>query len=469
MHLIHLRSWLWFLVPFLVFTLGYYLISLRVNLTSHNFDITTHRTLVAAWTPASYPTVDVWLPVCGEDLELLSNTWKHVARMRRRYPGSVTVYVLDDGDDAEAAELARSLGFTYIVRPDRGRLKKAGNLRNAYRNSEGEYIVILDADFTPRDDFLLQTLPYMHHDPSLGILQTPQYFRQSAAQTLMERGAGAVQELFYRVVQVSRDLLDGAICVGSCGVYRRTALDSIGGTTQIEHSEDVHTGFDLRCAGWRLRYIPVPLATGVCPQEPDAFFTQQYRWCAGSMSLLASAKFWRAKMPFSTRLCYLSGFCYYIHTAIATFLVPLIPIVLLAFLPEQIQLRNYLWIAPSAAYTLVIFPMWNRARYGPSAMMAKSLYGWSHWFAIIDILRKRRLGWHTTGATGRRPTRRIWVSMATWGGVTIAAWTGLCVYRMLTMTPVNFVFLMIMALAYGTTCVALPFVARAQGRRRLAT
>ena len=59
--------------------------------------------------------------------------------------------------------------------------------------------------------------------------------------------------------------LHAAICVGSNAVYRRAALDSNGGTTLIEHSEDVHTGFDLRRNGWPLRYIPVNLATGLCP------------------------------------------------------------------------------------------------------------------------------------------------------------------------------------------------------------
>lgn len=464
-HLLHLRAWLWLLVPFLAFNLFYYLISLRVNLTSRDFDLRTHLAVVAAWTPLRHPTVDIWLPICGEDLAVLANTWRCVADLARSYPGRVTAYVLDDRDDPSAADLAADHGFTYLVRPNRGWLKKAGNLRHAYHNSRGEFIVILDADFAPRKDFLAETLPYFHRDPTLGIVQTPQYFRQTPDQTWMERGAGAVQELFYRVVQVSRDRHDGAICVGSCGVYRRAALDSIGGTTLIEHSEDVHTGFDLRMQGWGLRYLPIPLATGMCPEGPDAFLTQQYRWCAGSMSLLGSRKFWSARLGLSTLCCYLSGFCYYLQTAAAIFVVPLVPILLLAFLPDQIQLRNYLWIAPSAAFTLVIFPLWNRGHYGPTALMAKCLYSWAHLYALTDILRGRRQGWVTTGAGGRRPTRRIWLSVGVWGGSTAAAWLILAIYRMLTMKPINFVFLLIVGLIYASTCVAMPLISRTQSAR----
>jgi cellulose synthase (UDP-forming) len=465
-HLVVIRQWLWIFVPYLAFILVYYLISLRVNLPSRNFDLKTHQAMIASWTPNTYPSVDIWLPICGEEIAVLANTWSNVSRLVAAYPGIVTVYVLDDGDDPDASTLAATYDFRYLVRPNRGWMKKAGNLRHAYQNSNSEFIVIFDADFAPRDDFLAETLPYMQKNPSLGIVQTPQFFRQDPNQSWMEHGAGAVQELFYRVVQVSRDRLNGAICVGSCGLYRRSALDSTGGTTLIEHSEDVHTGFDLYRQGWGLRYIPIALATGISPPGPDSFLTQQYRWCAGSMSLLGSRKFWSARLKISTLLCYVSGFFYYIQTAIATFAVPLIPIVLLAFLPKFIQLHNYLWIAPSAIYTLVIFPLWNTGRYGPASFMTKSLYGWAHVFALLDILRGRQQGWQTTGASARRPTRRIWWSILIWGGLTTTAWVGLAAFRMTTMRPINFAFLAAIGIVYGWTTTIMPFLARAQAARR---
>jgi cellulose synthase (UDP-forming) len=467
LHLLRLTAWLWFLMPFLVFTLTYYLISFRVNFPSRDFDLRTHLAVVASWDPLVHPSVDVWLPICGEDQAVLANTWHHVSQLRAAYPGPLNVYVLDDGDSAQAANLAALHQFHYLVRPNRGWFKKAGNLHHGYENSRGDFIVILDADFCPRSDFLAETLPYMAADEHLGIVQTPQYFRQAAEQTWMERGAGAVQELFYRAIQVSRDRLGGSICVGSCALYRRAALDSNGGTTLIEHSEDVHTGMDLYRAGWRLKYLPIPLATGICPAGPDSFLTQQYRWCTGSMSLLGSAKFWRADMRFGTRCCYLSGFCYYLHTAIATFVLPVIPIFMLAVLPNQVQLHNYVWIAPSAAYTLVIFPLWNYGKYGPSSLMAKTLYGWAHVFAIFDIVRGKRMGWLTTGATKtRRPTRRIWRSVVIWGLVSGGLWLALSFYRMATMKPANFVFLTALGLIYVSTSVAMPLIAKVKEDRR---
>ena len=86
-------------------------------------------------------------------------------------------------------------------------------------------------------------------------------------------GAGAVQELFYRSIQPERSRKGGSICVGSCAVYRREALQDNLGMTLAEHSEDVLTGFDLNSKGWKLRYIPVALSTGNCPDNVLAFLS----------------------------------------------------------------------------------------------------------------------------------------------------------------------------------------------------
>jgi len=420
----------WAFLPFVSFTLAYYLISLCVNFGTRGFDKAAHDRLVATWKPAVYPSLDVLLPVCGEPLDVLRNTWEHVLELARAYQGAVTVYVLDDGADVLTRAMATDFGFAYQVRPDRGWMKKSGNLRHGYVRSDGDFILILDADFAPRADLPAEMLPYFTADPRLGIVQSPQYFRTRGRMSWTERGAGAVQELFYRLVQVSRDRHDGAICVGSCAIYRRAALDANGGTTLIEHSEDVHTGFDLRRKGWGLRYIPVPLATGLCPPDPDSFLTQQYRWCAGSMSLLTSAKFWTTRMRLRTRFCYLSGFCYYVHTALFTFVIPAIPLVMLTVLPERVRLVNYLFIAPSIVYNMVIFPAWHRCKFGPSALMAKLLYGWAHLFAIADHLRGRRMGWQPTGGGKQKSgTGRMWAGLTIWNGGTSAAWLLLALWR----------------------------------------
>jgi cellulose synthase (UDP-forming) len=444
--------WLWVYLPFLLFTILYYLVSLSVNAFSRSFDLRAHRQLRWSWRPAVYPTVDVFLPVCNEPLEVLHNTWMHVAGMAQYYPGVVTPYVLDDAGSPAVAAMAGDFGFVYGSRPNRGWFKKAGNLLFGFHVSSGEYILILDADFAPRPDLLNELLPYLETDRRIGIVQSPQYFRLLDQQNWIERGAGAVQELFYRSVQVSRQRRNGAICVGTCAVYRRAALRQNGGPTLIEHSEDVHTGFDLRRLGWDLRYVPVALATGLCPDTVSAFQTQQYRWCSGSMSLLSSRKFWKTKLKLRTRLCYLSGFFYYIHTALFTFVAPLIPIMLLLAMPETLRLQNMRLIMPSLVYTALIFPMWHKCPYRLEAWAARMMYGWAHTFAIWDGLRRRQMAWQPTGSSAKKNSgkaRCFWIGITVWGGGTALVWVGAAFWRMGTMYPPDYVLVLSSGLFYA--------------------
>jgi cellulose synthase (UDP-forming) len=426
-----LSPWLLLLTPLLTFSLLYYLISLVVNAGTASFDMRAHRRLVRGNT--AHPSVDVFLPVCGEPPEVLANTWRYVQRMRRHYPGRVDVHVLDDSPTPGLARAALRHGFVYQRRLNRGWYKKAGNLRYAYRRSAGELILVLDADFAPRHDLLDELVPYLVTDRTLGIVQSPQFFRVETGQGWLQRGAGAVQELFYRLIQVSRQQHGAAICVGSCALYRRAALDAIGGSTLIEHSEDVHTGFDMRRRGWGLRYVPIPLAAGLCPADLRSFFTQQYRWCTGSMSLLGSTKFWNTRMPARARLSYLSGFCYYLHTAVFVVAAPLIPVLMLTVFPQHVSLRNYLLILPSTLYNLVVFPAWHRCRYGFETWTTKLVYSWAHFWAVWDILQQRRMGWQATGGQVRKSrTARLRIAIAAWTAGTALVWTVLAARHMIT-------------------------------------
>lgn len=392
------------LTLFLALNILYFAVSMLVNFGTADFNLKDHKLKVARWHPDIYPSVDIFLPTAGEDIAVIENTWKGVQALAASYIGSVKVYALDDGASPQVEAMAQRFGFTYRVRPNRGYFKKAGNLRYGFSISKSRYIVIFDADFTPRRDFLDETLPYFS-DHTIGIIQTPQYFSVTAHQNWLERGAGAVQELFYRFSQVSRQSNDASICVGSNAVYRREALKSTGGTALIEHSEDVHTGFNLRMNKWDVRYVPIIVAKGLCPATMQSFFKQQYRWCMGSMSLMVSRKFWSMDLGLRTRLSYVSGFLYYIHTALMVCYTPLLPLILLIWLPREINLVNYGLIFPAFIFSQVIFPLWHRSIYGVEAWATRSVYGWAHLFAVVDHIRGRPMGWQPTGGKTKKDTR----------------------------------------------------------------
>lgn len=383
--------------PILLFVFAVALISLYTSTRRRTTNLYDHQALVASWTKGrtEYPTIDVFLPSAGEDVEVLENTYKAVAAME--WPADVQVYVLDDSDRDLVKQLAAQFGFNYLVRPDRPHMKKAGNLLNGYKNSSNDHIVVFDADFVPRSDFLFELIPYMD-DPTVGIVQSPQFFESLPHMNWLTRGAGITQEFFYRWVQPSRDAAGSPICVGTCAIYRRAALDAAGGFAQIGHSEDVHTGVNLLRAGFKTRYIPVNVAKGMCPDTLDSFVNQQYRWCTGSMSLLKDRSFHKIPLPVKSRLSFFSGFGYYITTAILVFAVPLPAVIVMWLYPEFFHPRNYAFLLPIVLWTWVVIPRVLHGRWGPEMLRVQVVYAYAHAVAIFDIFRNSTADWVPTGA-----------------------------------------------------------------------
>lgn len=392
--------WLLTLIPIIFLNLLYFGVTVSTGLRRRRTSAHQHAATVVDWLARtrSVPSVDVFLPTCGEDLEVLQNTYRHVSALE--WGAELAVWVLDDADRPEVADLAATYGFEYIVRPNRGQMKKAGNLLYAAGLSSGEVIAVLDADFCPRPDYLMQLVPYLQ-DPQVGIVQSPQYFQTTMSMTWLERGAAAIQEMFYRWVQPSRDAVGGAICVGTCALYRRSALDAAGGFVQIEHSEDVHTGIAVIRGGYEVRYVPVVASVGLCPDDMAAFVSQQYRWCTGSMSLLAQ-ELRRAHrpLPISQRLCYWSGYLYYVSTA-ANIVLGHLPILVMILMygPEIRPVHTVLFLPVVWAH-MVLVPRVMRGRWRPDALRVGMAASFAHAVAIWHVVRGRSGAWTPTGTRG---------------------------------------------------------------------
>jgi cellulose synthase (UDP-forming) len=389
--------WSWPLVVVLAVNVVGSLLSAVSGWNRRRISADGHRRTIEEWRVANDvgPSVDVFLPTCGEDMAILRNTYRHVSSLE--WSGPVRVLVLDDADRSEVEEAAGEFGFDYTVRPNRGYMKKAGNLQNAYLQTDGELIVIFDADFCPRHDFLQHLVPYMD-DPGVGIVQSPQYFSTTPAMGWLERTAGATQELFYRWVQPSRDKQRAPICVGTCAVYRRRALDATGGFAQIEHSEDVHTGIFLTRAGFRTQYVPVVVARGLCPSELAGFLNQQYRWCNGSITLLRSGVAQHHPLSFRQRFCFWAGFMYYISTAVNVFTIHVPGIIMATLYAGEVRAYHFVPFMAGAWVYFVLLPRASKSRWRFEVMRTQMAYSFCHALAIAHKLTGRTKGWVATGA-----------------------------------------------------------------------
>ncbi|MFF9075966.1 glycosyltransferase family 2 protein [Streptomyces sp. NPDC014735] len=373
----------------------------------------SHEVLVHAWNPHELPTVDLYLPTCGEPLAVLENAYRAVASVD--WPGALTVWVLDDADRAEVGELAAAYGYRYVVRPDRGHLKKAGNLNHALTLSNAEYIAILDADFAPRPDFLRHLVPYLA-DPGVGIVQSPQCFDTDESMGWIQRAAGSAQEWFFRWIQPSRDASDAAICCGSNAVYRRSAIDLAGGFARLDHSEDLYTGLALHEHGFCTLYVPVLVAKGTSPDNLASFVNQQYRWAMGNLHLLGTPVLKRMGAPWRMRLCFYEGIVGYLTTAVNTFAAPLPPLVMLFGYPDDIRPWHVLPLLAPLWLWHVLLPRISRTRWRVEVIRANVLTSVAAGAAFLHTLRGRSAAWVPTGVSGgtkgAMARRVVFVSLA---------------------------------------------------------
>ncbi len=202
--------------------------------------------------------MDIFLPICGEPVEVLRNTWIGVFELIQAYPGQAHAYVLDDGLSDEAMALAPSFGFSYVRRPNQREHKKAGNLNYAFRRTRGNHIVIFDADFRPRADFLAETLPYLD-DPIVGIVQTPQFFRVNTRQAWVERAAEPDAGSFLQ----GSSGVTGSVWFGTLRRLQRCLPKGWVGTPRRVHRDSICRGL-----AHRPRYALLRLPAYLCARPP---------------------------------------------------------------------------------------------------------------------------------------------------------------------------------------------------------
>ena len=293
-----------------------------------------------AWNPTRYRrpepiegrTVDVFIPTYNEPVELLRETVLCAVNMK--YPHKT--YVLDDGQRDAVRELAAEFNCGYIARGDRSHAK-AGNLNNALSQTDGEFIVTLDADHVAAPELIEDTIGFFV-DPSVAIVQgTQDFYNLDSFQHRINwetRAGWQQQELFFSVIQPGKDRHNATFYCGSPGILRRAALDEIGGIPTGTITEDMHTSLRLQKRGWRVLYFNRSIARGLAPQTFTGFATQWQRWGHGAMQVLrAENPFFTSKLSLAQKICYFGSFYFYWMSWVKLFFVltPIIALLLAVF------------------------------------------------------------------------------------------------------------------------------------------
>ena len=268
-------------------------------------------------------TVDIFVPTYNEDPQLLRATLEACSRID--YPHRT--YLCDDGgtearlNDPEKGPPSRKraealkaicaeLGITYVTRP-KNEHAKAGNLNYAFERTDGEFIIILDADHVPEPHFITRLIGYFR-DERLGFVQTPHAFYNfdnfQARLDHKNRKYWEEGHLFYYVIQPGRNYWGCPIFAGSAAMFRRTAIRDVGLIATDTITEDMHTGLRMNAKAWRSLAITERLVAGQAAPDITTFHSQRLRWGTGNLSIMRYDNPLTVRgLTLAQRLCYLGS------------------------------------------------------------------------------------------------------------------------------------------------------------------
>ena len=209
-----------------------------------------------AYDTTAEPRVDVFITVAGEAVDLVRQTIQGAKGID--YP-KFSIYVLNDGfvtgkpNWKEIEALCAEMGVECITRAVPGGAK-AGNINHALSKTTAPYVAVFDADHIPKAQFLKKTIGYFEED-RVAFVQTPQYYRNHPL-NITTAAAWQQQALFFDRICSGKAALNSVFMCGTNLVFRREALEEVGGMCEKSITEDFLTSVFLHNKGWVSVYVP---------------------------------------------------------------------------------------------------------------------------------------------------------------------------------------------------------------------
>ncbi len=337
-------------------------------------------------------SVDIFIPVYGEPLAEIKET----AIAARDIYGKHTTYILDDGKSDEVEAMAKAIDVEYIRRPENNHAK-AGNINYALTQTSGDYFVIFDADFVADKYFIYETLPFFEDD-LMAFVQTPQYYSNQT--NFVSTAAGFMQHVFYSLVQVGKNRFNAAFCVGTNVIFRRTAIDQIGGMYSQSKSEDIWTSMILHEHGFKSIYINKVLAVGKTPETIKAYSKQQLRWATGSFEIFAKKNpLFNKKLTVDQRIQYFATTIFYFNGFAAAILL-FLPALQIFFniTPISLEIPFLQWVLLYSGFyvTQIILAMYTMGGFKVETLMLSAASFPIYIKAFFNALRGKDETWQAT-------------------------------------------------------------------------
>lgn len=354
-------------------------------------------------TDSELPVVTVQLPIYNERL-VVERLIESAANLDYP-PDRLQIQVLDDSTDS-TTEIATALVDKYRRKGTDIDLRhrynrpgfKAGALSAGLAEAKGEFIVVFDADFVPKPNYLRQTIPHFLSEPQLGMVQVRWGHLNRGESVLTAAQTIALDKHFVMEQSVRHRANLFPKFNGSAGIWRRRCLEDAGGWEEDTVCEDLCLSTRAILKGWQFKYLNDVVAPAELPRTISAYKNQQSRWAKGSTQCLLkfgpSILTTRRHSPIARVYALLSMAGYTTHLLLLLLLLVQVPLIYLGYKPPAILL---LFGLVSLAQPLLfvygqqsLYGDWfSRLRYMPSLLLVAIGLAPSNSRAIVEAIGRR--------------------------------------------------------------------------------
>ena len=231
------------------------------------------------------PSVTIQLPIYNEKY-VIERLLENIVQMD--YPiNKLEIQVLDDSTDDSIiltsflVKKYSNLGIDikHITRKIRTGFK-AGALKEGLLSAKGEFIAIFDADFLPKKDWLLQTIPNFKN-AKVGVVQT-RWGHINRNYSLLTKIQAFALDAHFTLEQVGRNSQQHCINFnGTAGVWRKACILDAGNWESDTLTEDLDLSYRAQLKKWQFVYLEHVETPAELPAVLSAARSQQFRWNKG--------------------------------------------------------------------------------------------------------------------------------------------------------------------------------------------
>ncbi len=234
--------------------------------------------------PGEDASVSILIPARHEPKKVVENT---LLTCKSIEYDNKKVYLLDDSSietfKQESRDLSAALGVELFTR-DNNRGAKAGLINEVLKILTSKYIAVFDADQNPMPLFLKKIIPFLEADDQLAFVQTQQFYSNGDVSPVA-MASQAQQAVFFEYVCQGKSMHGAMFCCGTNVVFRRAALEDVGGFAEDSVTEDLATSLKMHRKHWKSMYFNKAYTFGMAPEDLESYFKQQNRWAMGSIGL----------------------------------------------------------------------------------------------------------------------------------------------------------------------------------------